>query len=143
MSNMIAMAKTTIVKIIDRLVEKGWITRKSNADRRIIYLNVTSAGRALLGQVMPLQGRSDQRILAPLSRSDRRHFMEMLTQPVHVNNIYSRAPMDPEKAEGLAARTKSSRQAAMDAAAKVPAPARKPAAPAAHADKPARAKKAS
>jgi hypothetical protein len=50
--------------------------------------------------------------------------------------------MDPEKAEGLAARAKSSRQAAMDAAAKAPAPARKRAAPA-HADKPARAKKAS
>ena len=45
LSQMIAMDKTTIVKVIDRLVEKGLITRtRSPTDRRANVLNITPAG---------------------------------------------------------------------------------------------------
>ncbi|HSV50472.1 MAG TPA: MarR family transcriptional regulator [Burkholderiaceae bacterium] len=112
LSNLIAMDKTTLVKIIDRLVEKELITRdRSETDRRTNQLNITDAGRALLKQVLPLLERSDQRILAPLSRPDQRRFMEMLTQLVHINNIYSRAPMNSDMVDGLAARSASARKA--------------------------------
>lgn len=107
--NMIAMDKTTIVKVIDRLVEKGLITRtRSDTDRRTNWLAITDAGNETIKQVVPLLDRSDQRILAPLSREDRVHFMEMLTQLVHVNNIYSRAPMTTELPEDLASRKRAS-----------------------------------
>jgi hypothetical protein len=50
--------------------------------------------------------RAEQRILAPLNPSDRRKFMEMLTQLVNVNNVYSRAPLDSELLFGLTRRRK-------------------------------------
>jgi DNA-binding MarR family transcriptional regulator len=100
LSQLIAMDKTTIVKVIDRLVEKGLITRtRSPVDRRANVLNVTPAGRKVLKDIQPLLDRSDQRILAPLGVSDQRKFMELLSQLVQVNNIYSRAPLDPNMAE--------------------------------------------
>src|SRR5262245_34548727 len=45
LSNMIAFDKTTIVKVLDRLVDKGLITRtRSTSDRRTNHLNVTPKG---------------------------------------------------------------------------------------------------
>jgi hypothetical protein len=45
-------------------------------------------------------------LLAPLRPSDRRKFIELLTQLVDVNNVYSRAPLDNELLDGLTARRK-------------------------------------
>jgi DNA-binding MarR family transcriptional regulator len=100
LSEMIAMDKTTTVKVLDLLVEKGLVTRtRSATDRRTNGLNITEAGRALLQQVLPLLDRSDQRILATLAPERRQRFMEMLTRLVQVNNLYSRAPMHTSPGE--------------------------------------------
>jgi len=61
----------------------------------------------VLKQIGPKLDRSDQRILAPLSVADQRKFMELLTQLVHVNNIYSRAPLDDKLRDALMARRKA------------------------------------
>jgi DNA-binding MarR family transcriptional regulator len=107
LSNMIAFDKTTIVKVLDRLVDKALITRtRSTTDRRTNHLNVTPKGDEVLKRIQPLLDRSDARILAPLGRGDQRRFMEMLTELVHVNNVYSRAPLKSELSEGLVARAK-------------------------------------
>lgn len=107
LSNMIAFDKTTIVKVLDRLVDKGLITRtRSTTDRRTNHLHVTSKGDEVLKRIQPMLDRSDGRILAPLGRADQRKFMEMLTQLVHVNNMYSRAPLKSELSEGLVAKAK-------------------------------------
>jgi DNA-binding MarR family transcriptional regulator len=109
LSNMIAFDKTTIVKVLDRLVDKGLITRmRSETDRRLNHLNVTPKGTALLKQIHPMLERSDKRILAPLSESDQRKFMEMLSRLVQVNNIYSRAPLDTTLHAELLAKSKKS-----------------------------------
>jgi DNA-binding MarR family transcriptional regulator len=103
LSNMIAFDKTTIVKVLDRLVDKGLITRtRSTTDRRINHLHVTPKGLEVLKAIQPMLDRSDARILAPLSKADQRKFMEMITQLVHVNNVYSRAPLRTELGERLA-----------------------------------------
>ena len=122
LSNMTAVDKTTLVKIIDRLVDKGWVTRtRSETDRRVNHLHVTDSGRALLRQVIPLLDRSDQRILAPLSRSQQREFMQMLTQLVRVNNIYSRAPMNADAMDDhQAARARAAAPPAKKARKKAP-----------------------
>lgn len=94
LSDMIAFDKTTIVKVLDRLVDKGLITRtRSETDRRINHLNATTKGSQVLKEIHPMLDRSDKRILAPLSAADQRTFMELLTRLVQVNNIYSRAPL--------------------------------------------------
>lgn len=108
LSNMIAFDKTTIVKVLDRLVDKQLITRsRSETDRRINHLNITPEGTALLKEIHPMLDRSDKRILAPLSDSDQRKFMEMLSRLVQVNNIYSRAPLDTSLQEDLMSKTRS------------------------------------
>jgi DNA-binding MarR family transcriptional regulator len=107
LSNMIAFDKTTIVKVLDRLVDKGLITRtRSTTDRRTNHLNATPKGLEVLKQIQPMLDRSDARILAPLGKADQRKFMEMITELVHVNNMYSRAPLKGELTEGLAAQAK-------------------------------------
>jgi DNA-binding MarR family transcriptional regulator len=105
LSSMIAFDTTTLVKVLDRLSEKGLITRtRSQADRRKQLLNATAQGREVIRKIQPMIDRSEQRLLAPLAPSDRRKFIEMLTQLVDVNNIYSRAPLDNELLDGLASR---------------------------------------
>ncbi|TMH13427.1 MAG: MarR family transcriptional regulator [Betaproteobacteria bacterium] len=107
LSNMIAFDKTTIVKVLDRLVEKGLITRtRSETDRRLNHLHITPKGTQLLKEIHPMLDRSDKRILAPLSDADQRKFMQMLSRLVQVNNIYSRAPLDTSLQKNLLARSK-------------------------------------
>ncbi|MGF6175321.1 MarR family winged helix-turn-helix transcriptional regulator [Ensifer sp. 4252] len=95
LSDRIAIDRTTIVKVLDRLVEKGFVTRdRSREDRRTNVLNITSAGIDVLNKILPRLDVSDARILEPLAPQDRDKFMEMLTRLVHVNNTFSRAPLN-------------------------------------------------
>lgn len=95
LSAMIAFDKTTILKVIEKLLDKGLISRtRSVEDRRSNKLHVTPKGRDALRKVGLVMDRIEQRILASLPAEDQRKFLEMLTQLVHVNNIYSRAPLD-------------------------------------------------
>ena len=94
LSDMIAFDKTTLVKVLDRLVDKGLLTRtRSGVDRRLNQLHATVRGTQLLRDMHSLVDRSDKRILAPLNAAEQRSFMELLTRLVQVNNIYSRAPL--------------------------------------------------
>jgi DNA-binding MarR family transcriptional regulator len=105
LSSMIAFDTTTLVKVLDRLTEKGLITRtRSQTDRRKQLLNATAKGREVIRKIQPMINRSEQRLLAPLGPSDRRKFLAMLTQLVDVNNVYSRAPLNNELLDGLASR---------------------------------------
>src|SRR5882724_4087465 len=107
LSSMIAFDTTTLVKVLDRLSEKGLITRtRSRTDRRKQLLNATARGREVIRKIQPMIDRSEQRLLAPLNPSDRRKFIELLTQLVDMNNVYSRGPLDNELLDGLAARRK-------------------------------------
>ena len=109
LSSMIAFDTTTLVKVLDRLTEKGLITRtRSQTDRRKQLLNATAKGHEVIKKIQPMIDRSEQRLLAPLGRSDRRKFVEMLTQLVDVNNVYSRAPLNNELLDGLASRRRQS-----------------------------------
>jgi MarR family transcriptional regulator, lower aerobic nicotinate degradation pathway regulator len=95
LSNAIAIDKTTIVGVVDRLVDKGLITRtRSPSDRRTNVLEVTARGLKVLKQIEPMLDRSDGRILAPLNKDEQRTFMQLITKLVRVNNVYSRAPLD-------------------------------------------------
>jgi DNA-binding MarR family transcriptional regulator len=101
LSKMVALDKTTLVKVLNRLVAKGLVIRKLSAtDRRRHELRVTAKGGDMVRRIVPMIDRSDQRILAPLTRQDRRKFLELVSRLVQINNIYSRAPMNLELIEG-------------------------------------------
>jgi DNA-binding MarR family transcriptional regulator len=105
LSSLIAFDKTTIVKVLDRLADKGLITRtRSPDDRRSNLLHATDDGARVLKQIEPMLDRSDKRIVAPLSAAEQRRFMELLSRLVQVNNAHSRAPMDHALREDLLAR---------------------------------------
>ena len=130
LSSLIAFDKTTIVKVLDRIEQKGLITReRSLVDRRSNQLHVTDEGQKLLKQVQPLWDRSDRRIVAPLSTSEQRKFMELLSRLVQVNNAHSRAPMDHSLREGLLAQRarKEPSRSARSAPASSSKPAKTPA----------------
>jgi DNA-binding MarR family transcriptional regulator len=95
LSKMVAFDKTTLVKVLNRLVDKGLISRKISAtDRRRHVLNATRKGREVVRKIVPMIDRSEERILGPLTPRERRTFLELASRLVHVNNMYSRAPMD-------------------------------------------------
>jgi len=97
LSKMVAFDKTTLVKVIGRLVEKGLISRKLSATyRRRHELVSTSKGSELIRKVVSMIDRCEQRILAPLDLEDRRKFLQFASRLVQVNNVYSRAPMNLE-----------------------------------------------
>jgi DNA-binding MarR family transcriptional regulator len=99
LSSMAAFDKTTLVKVLDRLVDKGLVTRKqSTTDRRRHELHATAKGRDTIRKIIPLIDRCEQRILTPLNAEDRRKFLEIASRLVSVNNMYSRAPLDLELA---------------------------------------------
>jgi DNA-binding MarR family transcriptional regulator len=95
----IAFDTSTIAGVIDRLEARGWVTRTiAPDDRRARRLALTDAGQAALAAVQPGMKRTQQRILAPLSRDERAEFVRMLQVLVETNNEASRAPGETARA---------------------------------------------
>jgi len=89
----IAFDTSTIAGVIDRLEARGLLRRNASAaDRRVRQLTVTSAGGALLAQIVPGMLRAQERILAPLAGPERAQFVRLLRKLVLANNALSRAP---------------------------------------------------
>ena len=96
LASRIGLDTSTIGAVVDRLESRALIERNvSREDKRVRLLSVTSAGKKLLERVMPAMLRAQERILEPLSKSDRTRFMAMLKCIVEGNNAWSRAAKDP------------------------------------------------
>jgi DNA-binding MarR family transcriptional regulator len=105
LSGVIALDKTTLVKVLDRLVAKDLITRvRSTTDRRCHVLNATAKGKKIIAEIGPMLDRIQERLLAPLSPDEKL---------VQVNNIYSRVPLDHEIYDGVLLRAQASKAAAI------------------------------
>jgi len=65
-----------VTHIVDRLEEKGLVTRGDHpADRRVYVLDLTSAGRALVEELEAIRLRGMERVLARMSAEDRRRVL--------------------------------------------------------------------
>jgi MarR family transcriptional regulator, lower aerobic nicotinate degradation pathway regulator len=92
---------STIAGVIDRLEARGLLRRGMSAlDARVRLITLTEKGRALLETLMPSVVAAQHRMLAPLSKSERREFMRMLGKLVATNNDLSRAPAVADAAGG-------------------------------------------
>lgn len=90
---------STIGGVMDRLQARGWVQRRVlPEDRRVRQLFVTPEGEALLHDVQEAVLRTQERILAPLSRVEQKEFLRLLKVLVETNNEASRAPRVSEKA---------------------------------------------
>lgn len=89
----IGLDTSTVASVIDRLEARGLMKRQpSLEDRRLRLLTATPEGVALLDEVEPGVLRAQERILGPLTPTERQEFLRLLMKLVQGNNGYSRAP---------------------------------------------------
>ncbi|MDT3678730.1 MAG: MarR family transcriptional regulator [Burkholderiaceae bacterium] len=93
LSYLVALDRSTIGTVLERLEAKGLVERAPSADdRRVKRLRIRAAGRRLLADVDEAVERAQQRIVAPLEADERRVFLRLLARLVECNNELSRAP---------------------------------------------------
>jgi DNA-binding MarR family transcriptional regulator len=91
---LIALDRSTIGKVVERLEAKRLIARRAGSvDRRTKLLYPTRRGSALLDGIGAAVARAQTRILAPLAPAERARFVAMLARLVDINNALSRAPL--------------------------------------------------
>lgn len=94
----IALDSSTTGGVIDRLQARSLVERKaSESDRRVHLLFLTESGLSKLKESMPAMFKAQERILSPLSNSERESFMRLVSQLVNSNNEFSRAPSQTQK----------------------------------------------
>jgi DNA-binding MarR family transcriptional regulator len=93
LSAVIALDRSTIGNVLERLEARGLIIRyASPEDKRIKLLKITAQGRTIVKRSTAAVERAQERILAPLQPKDRRTLLDLLSQLVELNNGASRVP---------------------------------------------------
>ena len=91
----IGLDTSTMVGVVERLESRGLVHRGSTrADRRVRLLTLTEEGQSVMAKMQPMVNRAQEKILAPLSKTDRKEFMRMIKVLVSTNNDLSRAPSE-------------------------------------------------
>jgi DNA-binding MarR family transcriptional regulator len=76
---------STMVAMIDRLEENGWLQRRrSEVDRRSHALYLTEAGNELLAQLMPQVEAHEAELAAGLSADDKQNLLGLLAKIAQV-----------------------------------------------------------
>jgi DNA-binding MarR family transcriptional regulator len=70
------------VRLLDRLEEAGYVSRRPGADARSIAVALTPAGRRAARRVAAARGAVLEEALAPLSAAERRTFEELTSRVV-------------------------------------------------------------
>ncbi len=84
---------STIAGVIDRLEARGLVERQvSSQDRRAKQLTPTAAGARTLASVVPCMLRAQDRLLAPLTATERKEFMRLIQVVIDANEELSTIP---------------------------------------------------
>lgn len=76
-----AMDVATVKGVVDRLVNRGLLaTQPDPADGRRLLVALTDKGRALAEEAMPVACRITEETLKPLSESERKLFLDLLSR---------------------------------------------------------------
>ena len=90
----LALDRTTISVVVRKLEERGLVERTtSEKDRRSKPVSITAKGIDLISDILPAAESAQERMLAPLSVSERTQFMRLLGKMANGNNSESRAPL--------------------------------------------------
>jgi DNA-binding MarR family transcriptional regulator len=77
------------VRLVDRLVRAGLVTRRSGTDRRTVMVVLTTRGRRVARAVLAARDEALERLLEPLAAADRAVF-EALTATILERNVIDR-----------------------------------------------------
>ena len=94
LAGLIAYDRTTITGVVDRLAQKGLVTRhESSLDRRARELRITDAGRRTLRGMTPLVEAVQQIMLRGLTEKEAKELVRLLKKAIAAGNELSRAPL--------------------------------------------------
>jgi DNA-binding MarR family transcriptional regulator len=84
---------STIAGVIDRLEARGLVLRNvSPADRRARLITPTAKGIETLEAVVPRMLKSQERLLEPLTKTERKEFMRLMQVLIDANAELSNIP---------------------------------------------------
>ncbi|MFN3004335.1 MarR family winged helix-turn-helix transcriptional regulator [Mycolicibacterium wolinskyi] len=73
-----------ITNRVDRLIERGLVTREPNAaNRRIKQISLTAAGLDLIDKMIPVHVANERRMLAPLTDAEYDNLLAVLRKLLH------------------------------------------------------------
>ncbi|WP_157017020.1 MarR family winged helix-turn-helix transcriptional regulator [Mesorhizobium xinjiangense] len=103
LAGLIAYDRTTIAGVVDRLVQKGFLTREvSDRDRRARVLRVTDAGLETIGNITPAVEEAQKVMLGGLTDEEARAFLRLLRKATDAANDLSRAPLRTSSTDATA-----------------------------------------
>ena len=86
----IQQSSATMTGIVDRLVEKNWVTRRrSEEDRRAVYVNLTSEGESILKRVAQERRHSVQETIRKMNPADVDSFVQRLRSYMQAAGYHS------------------------------------------------------
>ena len=93
LANTIGYDTSTIAGVIDRLEARGLVLRNvSPNDRRVRLITPTEQGRKTLAAVVPRMLKSQDRLLDPLSKSEKKEFLRLMKILIDANAELSNIP---------------------------------------------------
>ncbi len=100
LAGLIALDRTTIAGVADRLVLKGLMKRQeSSRDRRARELTLTDAGRRTLRSVTPAVEAAQRVLLRGLTNQEAKELVRLLQKAIAAGNELSRAPLHHASAD--------------------------------------------
>jgi DNA-binding MarR family transcriptional regulator len=88
----IGIDRTNVAEVLSRLESRKLVRRKENpADRRARLASLTPKGRTLMTSLFPAMQRSQDRLLAPLTQTERDLFMATLVRLIEANDAYGQS----------------------------------------------------
>jgi DNA-binding MarR family transcriptional regulator len=101
LAGLIAYDRTTIGGVIDRLVQKGLVSREvKGRDRRARSLRITEDGLSTVTRIEPAVLTAQQIMLRGLSDEEVQTFMSLLRKAIADANDLSRAPLRSSRPKG-------------------------------------------
>ena len=93
LAEQIQQSSATMTGIVDRLVDKQWVgRRRSEADRRAVYVQVTDAGLEMLRTVEAEEYQEVLRVLSKMPPASREGTVRYLTEYMRAAGFLEAAP---------------------------------------------------
>ena len=93
LAEQIQQSSATMTGIVDRLVDKQWVgRRRSEADRRAVYVQVTDAGLEMLRTVEAEEYQEVLRVLSKMTPTSREGIVRYLTEYMQAAGFLEAAP---------------------------------------------------